>query len=102
MPFRIYKEHTRKKAQQEILDALTAHPEGLTVKDLCGLPSFHGSRTLSPVQVRRLLAELGDKVCPTLEQGGLQSCCEAGQLPSRSYTWYAKPAQPQAGQDGRG
>ncbi len=58
MAFRIHRQHTRKKATEELLHILAVN--GLTrTSDLRGTPNFHGTRTLSNRMICRLLRESG-------------------------------------------
>ena len=54
---RIYKQHTRQAATDELLEILAKHPEGLRTSELSGTPKFHGGRTLSNRQIIRLLRD---------------------------------------------
>ena len=66
MSFRIYKEHTRRKATEELLNILAVNGPTRT-KYLRGTRMFHGGRTLSNRQICRLLRESGKA---EMEYGG--------------------------------
>lgn len=46
---------TAKVATAELLEMLKQTPAGMTTTELIGTPKFHGSRTLTPRQITRLL-----------------------------------------------
>ncbi len=47
------------EATNELLEMLARYPNGLPTKDLVSSNKFHGSRTLSPRQITRLLRASG-------------------------------------------
>ena len=80
MSFRIYKQHTREEATEELLDILATKGPTRT-SDLRGTDKFHGTRTLSNRQITRLLRDSG-------------KCWEsAGGAGMRTFTvWHLKAA----------
>ena len=63
------------KAKAELVEILRSFPAGLRTSQLMGTPRFHGMRTLSLRQVRKLLEEIPG-LAKSYHGAGARTWCE--------------------------